>query len=145
MRATLYVPTPLSPPPPTGDLKEFDLIEVTHVVDGDTFDAVVRDNDVGSIGGWKLSGTKKIRIRLIHVDTPELGDEGYEEATEDLADWLRDAVFDNEDLRVLANAKPDPWGRYVADVYPYWNRSDTASEHMLRHANSGDGWPAWTG
>jgi hypothetical protein len=50
----------------------FDEIEIcSNVIDGDTF-----DTSAGS------------RIRLADVDTPELGEQGYEEASIFLSDWI---------------------------------------------------------
>ncbi len=126
----------------TGD-KEFQLLHVTRVVDGDTFDALVLDEDVGEIDGWQLSGEKVVRIRLVHLDTPEEGHEGYEEAKADLEDWLFGWDSMNGHLVVLAQQKKDSFGRYLADVYEPTDRARTASDYMLRQANKGHGWPAF--
>lgn len=122
------------------DLIEFDLLSVAHMVDGDTFDALVRANDVGEVDGWKLSGEKVIRIRLIHLDTPEKKDPGYQQARVDLADWLDTRLFVGG-LRVLAQAKKDSFGRYISDVYVIADRAQTASDYMVRER----GWDVWTG
>lgn len=122
----------------------FDLLAVAHIVDGDTFDALVQDPDVGEVDGWKLKAEKVIRIRLIHLDTPEKGDPGYREAGVDLALFLGQELGWSG-LKVLAQVKKDSFGRYLSDVYSASDRSVTASDYMVREANNGHGWPVWTG
>jgi endonuclease YncB( thermonuclease family) len=129
----------------TEGLKEFTLLDVTHIVDGDTFDALVQDDDVGEIDGWKLSGQKVIRIRLIHLDTPEKGKPGYEQAGSELREWLETELGYWGTLTVLAQVKKDSFGRYISDVFPSYDRARTASEHMLTEANNGQGWDVWLG
>lgn len=65
-------------------------LTVTHVIDGDTVD---------------LSDGR--RVRLLGIDTPELGDCGYEEATEFARNWL---------LGKQVTVSTDPTQREV-DVY----------------------------
>lgn len=128
------------PPPPP---KEFAVLDVIHVVDGDTADLRVLDENVGEVDGWALTGTKVIRCRLVHLDTPEDDEPGYDEATDDLSDWLHgfDPLVDGG-LRVWTQGK-DSFGRYLSDVYHAYNRDDTASTFMVTAANNGHGWPVW--
>jgi endonuclease YncB( thermonuclease family) len=117
---------------------EFDLLDVVHMVDGDTFDATVRANDVGELDGWKLSGVKVIRIRPIHLDTAELDEENADLATQQAEEWLRAALGYPGGLRVVV-VKQDSFGRYLADVQLASDRSQTLSDYMVRE----HGWPVW--
>lgn len=131
--------TARKPPPP----KEFAVLDVHHVVDGDTVDLLVLDEDAGEIDGWKLQATKVIRCRLVHLDTPEDDEPGYDEAADELGDWLMgfDRSVDGG-LRVWTQGK-DSFGRYLSDIYHAYNRDDTASLYMVTNANEGKGWPVW--
>jgi endonuclease YncB( thermonuclease family) len=71
---------------------------VTRVIDGDTV--------------WADFGKGPLRIRFAHIDAPEHGQRGGEEATA----WMNEALGDDR----LITAHPyelDYFGRVVADVY----------------------------
>lgn len=123
-------------------MTDYEIVRVVRVVDGDTVDAHLR-REVGVLDGWTLTAARTVRLRLIHLDTPERGQDGYTEATEDLAEWLVSAESFTG-LRALVADRRDPFGRYLADIYEADDRSATASEFMLRHANGEAGWPAYT-
>lgn len=50
------------------------LNKVVHIVDGDTIDVIIN--------------AKKERVRLLYINTPERGQEGYEEANEAMRDLV---------------------------------------------------------
>lgn len=74
---------------------------VFNVVDGDTIDAEV---DLG----FKVS--TKQRLRLARVDTPERGQEGYNEAK----DFTAQCVLNKE--VIINTEKVSKWGYFVAEV-----------------------------
>ncbi len=77
-----------------------------HIVDGDTLDA-------------ELDGVK-VRIRLLGIDTPERGQPGYKEASENLRRLAQDKPVRLE-RPIGANGKPkrdtDKYGRLLRRVY----------------------------
>lgn len=73
----------------------------TNVVDGDTIDVTI---DVG----FKMTTTQ--RLRLINIDTPERGQEGYYEAKGFVADKIMGKQIG------LVTHKSDAFGRYLAEV-----------------------------
>ena len=113
---------------------------VAHVVDGDTVDLEVR-RPVGELDGFTIEAVGIIRIRLVHLDTPERGEPGYDEAADDLSDWLFEFDKDADGgLRVTTQGR-DAFGRYLGDIYAAYDRPDTASDYMVRERD----WPVWTG
>lgn len=125
------------------------LVRLTKVVDGDTFDAVLRrvlvDDAVLELNARSRLIERRehevdARVRLSRVDTPERGEAGYRDAAGDLADWL--AMVD--DVVVCAYVV-DTFDRLVSDVYPAADPGDTLSQYMLADGNRGAGWPAWIG
>lgn len=125
------------------DFYDWAVEEVVHVVDGDTVD-VVLSRVVGELDGFDLVARShgKTRLRLVHLDTPERGKAGYNQATQELADWLSTASS-WAGLRVATQVKPDAFGRLLADIYSAADRAATASDFMVRDANHGAGWPVW--
>lgn len=75
---------------------------ITNIVDGDTVDARV---DLG------FNVFTNHRLRLLLVDTPERGEEGYKEAT----DYTKDNLLGKEVL--IRSYKSDNWNRYLADIW----------------------------
>ena len=73
----------------------------TRVVDGDTVDLQI---DLG------FSMTTKQRVRLAHVDTPERGQDGYEQAKSALIDAVQFKT-----VRVKTT-KPSKYGYYLAEI-----------------------------
>jgi endonuclease YncB( thermonuclease family) len=123
-------------------IEDWEVLSVQKVVDGDTVDLLVR-RDIGQVDQFAISATGIIRCRLVHLDTPERGEPGHDEAMDDLEDWLSE--FDKSvdgGLRVVTQGK-DSFGRYLSDVYAAYDRADTASDFMVREANNGAGWPVW--
>jgi micrococcal nuclease len=78
-------------------------VQVERVIDGDTF--------VGTVDMGMDTYKKKVRFRLLGVDTPERGDEGYSEATDFTA-----SLIDGKEILVQTYDK-DSFGRYLADVF----------------------------
>jgi micrococcal nuclease len=74
----------------------------TNVVDGDTADLVI---DVG------FRMTTEQRVRLLGINTPERGHEGYQAAK----DYLKERILDK--LMIVQTRKSDAFGRYLATVY----------------------------
>jgi micrococcal nuclease len=77
---------------------------VTHIVDGDTFDAIV---DLG------YGSSVEIRFRLLGVDTPERGQEGYQEAK----DYLEQEIGNREVYIASRKFQKGGFGRYLGVVY----------------------------
>jgi len=129
-----------APPAPV----DWEVLEVHKVVDGDTVDLLVT-RPIGTLDQFTISATGIVRIRLVHLDTPERGEAGHDEALDDLEDWLMgfDKSVDGG-LRVVTQGK-DAFGRYLGDVYAEVDRAETASDYMVREANEGLGWPVWMG
>jgi endonuclease YncB( thermonuclease family) len=125
------------------DFYDWGMEGVIHVVDGDTVD-VVLSRVVGHLAGFDIvaRSSDKTRLRLVHLDTPERGEPGHEQATEELQGWLVDK-FLGTGLRVQTEVKPDAFGRLLADIYSATDRAATASDFMVRDANHGAGWPVW--
>ncbi|TXT66988.1 MAG: membrane protein of unknown function [Promethearchaeota archaeon] len=83
----------------------------TYIVDGDTFDV-----DYGE------------RIRLADINTPEVGEPGYQEAK----DYLNTLIYDkNICLDIDDKFETDPYGRYVAVIYLPYNT--THYLHVNKH------------
>lgn len=79
------------------------LNELIRVVDGDTLHAWL---DVG------FGLRKKVKIRILDIDCPEKGFEGFSEAKLFLENWLKNAG------RVLVRTeKTDGFGRWLARLY----------------------------
>lgn len=85
-----------------------------RVVDGDTIDLLI---DKG------FKEYKEVRVRLLGIDTPERGEEGFEEATTAVEDWMTDArawFVVGEGFPLLFesfNGKLDSFGRYLGRVW----------------------------
>jgi micrococcal nuclease len=74
----------------------------TNVVDGDTLDVEI---DVG------FHLITRQRLRLVGIDTPERGQEGYYEASEFVAQHVV-----GKEIGVVTH-KTDVFGRYLAEVF----------------------------
>lgn len=77
--------------------------QFVKAVDGDTVDLVV---DLG----FKIYA--KIRVRLLGVDTPERGQDGYNEATEFVKTWFEC----HEGECVVETKKTGKYGRWLATI-----------------------------
>lgn len=82
------------------------VIEVPHYVDGDTIDVVL---DLGFD-----PVTVKKRLRFANIDTPEEGDEGFDEAAKFVHDHLSNAV---EITIRTKNWEQGSFGRWVAVIF----------------------------
>lgn len=91
---------------------DYAVTEVIRVVDGDTIDLRI---DLG------FHMTATLRFRILGLDTPERGEDGWAEATEIAAAWLRagdGVVTYNTPRSVRARTyKADSFGRWLADIY----------------------------
>lgn len=85
--------------------------QMVRIVDGDTIDF---DVDLGfriRVG---------LRTRLYGVDTPERGQEGWQEAIDFCKNWFFVAAEKSAEGHTLVEIykdKGDKYGRYLADVY----------------------------
>ena len=75
---------------------------IINVVDGDTVDAAI---DVG----FDLTITK--RLRLMGIDAPERGQDGYQESKEALINEILGEVV------TIVTEKSDSFGRYLAWIH----------------------------
>jgi endonuclease YncB( thermonuclease family) len=69
---------------------------VTRIIDGDTFEI-----------GKKIDGIN--RIRIADVDTPEIGEKGYEKMT----DYLKKLILGKK-VKLVIKSKNPPKGKYQA-------------------------------
>jgi micrococcal nuclease len=74
---------------------------ITNVVDGDTVDVQI---DLG-FGIWK-----ETRIRLLDIDTPERGQEGFQQAKEYLE------KYKGEEIKLISHRK-GKFGRWLGELY----------------------------
>lgn len=81
---------------------------ITKVYDGDTFTA---DIDLG-LGVW----IKGVKIRLAHVDTPEIRGEERKRGLE-VRDHVRKIILNKEVTLRTIKDKTGKYGRLLADVY----------------------------
>lgn len=110
------------------------VLSVARVVDGDTV-MLTRTREVGVVDGLRVTATdvEPVRVRLVHVDTPERGEQGWADARDDLVAWTRSRSL------MLRDAGVDPFGRRLGDLVDAFG--ETASVHLVRDR----GWPAWGG
>lgn len=80
---------------------------ITEAYDGDTLTAVV---DLG------FSVNLEMRVRLLHVDTPELRLEEYEEGIK-VRDIVREMTLNKDVVIRTHKDKAGKYGRYLAEVY----------------------------
>jgi micrococcal nuclease len=81
---------------------------ITDVYDGDTFTA---DIDLG-LGVW----IKGVKLRLAHIDTPEIRGEEREKGLI-VRDHVRGIILDKEVSIQTIKDKKGKYGRLLADVY----------------------------
>lgn len=79
---------------------------ITRVIDGDTVQATI------SLG-FHLTSTH--RLRLLGIDTPERGQDGYAEATARLVELIEQHE-DDEGYILIRTAKDDSFGRWLANL-----------------------------
>jgi endonuclease YncB( thermonuclease family) len=123
---------------PAPAIEDWEVLSVFHIVDGDTVDLEVR-RAVGQVDQFTLYAEGVIRVRVVHLDTPERGEPGHDEAMGDLEDWVIDRSQYDDGLRVTTQGR-DAFGRYLGDVYIAHDRSDTLTLHMVRDKH----WAVWT-
>jgi endonuclease YncB( thermonuclease family) len=117
---------------------DWHVIELVRVTDGDTV-RLVRERterlddqedvhrDVADPNGdGKDDG---VPIRLINLDTPERGEEGYSQAKADLAAWI---TVHSHELMVTTWGETGGFDRFLGDLWVEGDRSNTATQYMLR-------------
>ena len=97
-------------------------IEITHVVDGDGFQAKALDGS-----------NRAVEVRLYAIDAPEGGQKYGQEATKHLRQVVRDGRF------WLQVRGQDPNGRTVAVVY----KDSLETSHTLNYLMVRAGWAYW--
>lgn len=105
---------------------------VVSVTDGDTIRAVIEtDPELVSPARTMTTKTRDLikgePLRLINLQTPERGEEGWREARAALSMWLARYVGQ---LRV-ATYESAGWDRLLGDVYVDGDRGNTATQYML--------------
>lgn len=108
---------------------EYRDIEITNTVDGDTVDMTAW-RDIG----FRFDGRARPRVRLLGINTPEIGQPGYKEADQ----YLDSLVFDTK--HAAYTWKADTFGRWLAHLI----RSDelSVSAEMLKSGHA-DLWRDW--
>lgn len=103
--------------------------EVVKVVDGDSIHVQMstRPQLVTHNLAQVWMTAKPWKLRLVHIDTPERGEDGWAEARSFVTQWLgaRDGAVRCETLY------PDNFGRMLADVYEAGDRSKTLTYALL--------------
>ena len=97
-------------------------IEITHVIDGDGFQAKALDGS-----------NRAVEVRLYAIDAPEGGQKYGQEATKHLRQVVRDGRF------WLQVRGQDPNGRTVAVVY----KDSLETSHTLNYLMVRAGWAYW--
>ena len=97
-------------------------IEITHVIDGDSFQAKALDGS-----------NRAVEVRLYAIDAPEGGQKYGQEATKHLRQVVRDGRF------WLQVRGQDPNGRTVAVVY----KDSLETSHTLNYLMVRAGWAYW--
>ena len=80
--------------------------QLIRAVDGDTIDCEV---DLG------YTVFVRVRYRLTGVDTPERGQPGFHEATDELVGLLGE-VADDDGWFIVRSTKTGKYGRWLADI-----------------------------
>jgi endonuclease YncB( thermonuclease family) len=132
-----------------------------HVTDGDTIRAHLADEaiiaqDRGRVRpGWDMEvdarfwtrkdlpgvlGKYGPPIRLVTLNTPEIGQPGHQEALDQLRWWLERQFSYPDGLSVEVWPDEGAFGRYLGDVFVTGRRTWTASEFMLSN-----GWLPYLG
>jgi endonuclease YncB( thermonuclease family) len=111
------------------------VLEVERVIDGDSL-ILTRARLVGETDDLFIYAADKdpVRVRLVHVDTPERGEEGWGLAKQQLETWT--AAW--EDDLVLHTVGRDNFGRILGDLKNS-DGTDSATLHLVRDC----GWPTW--
>lgn len=114
--------------------KPWTVVSIDRVIDGDTV-RLTRQRDVAEVDGLTLSArdTRPVSVRLVHVDTPERGEEGWAYARDDLQRWLGRWSASEYTLH---DAGRDNFGRVLGDLHA--PDGDSATLHMVQ-----TGWPTW--
>lgn len=95
---------------------DYEVAGVIRVVDGDTYDLVLRHEPVDL--GFRVTarGTLGQRVRLLGADTAERGQPGYAEAANYVTGWFQSKQHSNQVVRCRTE-KSDSFGRYLGEIY----------------------------
>lgn len=109
--------------------------QFVSITDGDTL-RLHLEREMPLVPGWAttLHSThpRGVPVRLIILDTPERGQEGWHAARDDLTTW----VLARQEVLRCDVYESAGWDRVLGDLYNAEDRGDTATQHMLRL-----GWP----
>jgi endonuclease YncB( thermonuclease family) len=121
------------------------VIEFVKVTDGDTV-RLVRERDERVDGEEQITRDvadpngdgrdEGVPVRLITLNTPERGQDGWAQAKADLADWI---TAHAHELMVTTWGETGGFDRLLGDLWVEGDRSNTASQYMLRDR----GWSPW--
>lgn len=113
------------------------VLSLARVIDGDSV-VLTRSRTIGVADGLRIDATDTapVRVRLVHIDTPERGEEGWSQARDDLTLWINTHAYRVGGL-VLHDAGRDAFGRVLGDLQT--PDGDSASLHMIRDR----GWKTW--
>lgn len=113
---------------------EWGVEQVVSVTDGDTL-RVIRSRRIQLGDDWfRITDIDSRPIRLVWVNTPERGQPGFDEATQDLARWLGS----RSGLAVVCYESAG-WDRLLGDVI------DADGESASQYLMSECGWPPYLG
>jgi endonuclease YncB( thermonuclease family) len=107
---------------------------VHRVIDGDSL-ILSRSKHIGEADNLLIAAFDKepVRVRLIHVDTPERGEEGWALAKNQLDDWVHEWLGG----LALYVAGWDNFGRILGDL------KNSDGESATLHLVANCGWPTW--
>lgn len=109
---------------------DWQIDKIVSVTDGDTVRLVRRRTT--HLEGLRVDVTdsdpKGVSVRLITLDTPERGDNGWAQAADDVRLWL----FGNTGRMSVTTWPDGGFGRHLGDIYVTGDRSNTLSQWMIR-------------
>lgn len=113
---------------------DWTLERIVSVTDGDSLRVLRRRTFFvgdGLEGAIYDAGSKGIPIRLITLDTPERGEDGWARAGDDVRWWL----FNNIGRLSITTWTDGGFSRHLGDIWVTGDRSNTLSQWMLRERN----------
>lgn len=114
------------------------VLSVDRVIDGDSV-RLRRTRELGEGDGFIFTVTDRrpIAARLLWVDTPEIGQDGWAQAKADLERWIDDTRRVISDRLIAVDHGPDNFGRRLTDLQDEIGNS--ASQYLIRDC----GWPPY--
>lgn len=108
--------------------------------DGDTLNGILAQMRLLGHRRYLVQEMDFLGIRLVTVDTPEVGQFGHAQATRQLTEWVEKSMLEGPVLVYLYDSAG--WDRILGDLV---NASgESASEWLMRPVELGGcGWPAY--